>query len=125
MDIEEMKINESLTFYNFAPDPNDSKSVRKWLDGFKEHHGLIGVTLKSIPAISEGSKKWTNSQLKRAVPLMCGYKSGKDSLFVPFFADDPQTPFGCLEVYDYKQLLRWKSFFPGHLHVKSINRFIS
>ena len=123
MDIRET--NEYSTLYNFEADPDDPKAVQKWLDGFKEHHGLIGITRKSIPAIAKGSEKWTASQLKRAIPLMCAYKSEKDSLFVPFFADDPHSPFGCLEVYDHKQLLRWKSFFPGHLHVKSINRFVS
>lgn len=122
MDIRET--NEFSTMYNFEADPGDPKAVKKWLDDFMKYHSLIGITRKNIPAIVKESEEWTASHLKRSIPLMCAYKLEKDSLFVPFFADDPQSPFGCLEVYDYKQLLRWKSFFPGHLHVKSINRFI-
>ena len=123
MDIRET--NEFSTMYNFDGNPGDSRAVQKWLDDFKKHHGLIPITRKSISSIAKKSERWTISHLKRAVPLMAVYKPERDSVFVPYFADDGHSPFGCLEVYDYKQLLRWKSFFPGYLHVKSINRFIS
>jgi hypothetical protein len=121
--MEIIATTEHQTIYRCNVEPTDQKSIQLWLGEFINHHKLVGVTLNTIDQIADHSKIWTRSHLKKAMLLMVCYKSEKDSLFVPYFAESVNTPFGCLEVYNYAQLQRWKSFIPGH--VISINHFLS
>ena len=121
--MEIISTTEHQTIYRNNVEPTDQKSIQLWLGEFIAHHKLVALTLNTIDQIADHSKTWTRTHLKKAMPLMVCYKSEMDSLFVPYFAESDNTHFGCLELYNYAQLLRWKSFIPGH--VISIDHFLS
>lgn len=99
-------INENRTLYGDGK-PKSGKDLQKLMSDFAKHHGLIGITFKTIPDIEKQSNQWDRRLLKKAMKLRGAYKPETDTIFI---LNVHEYGAGLLELFTKDHLLNWKAY---------------